>query len=154
MKKETAFIIGFLVLTIGTAALIWTFALPNLKPVTFPQVASGEIEVGPMRHKRALTAEEVSTINTWLTDHKGGWGPLSRTPPSSGDSRVALKDTNGQEVLDLTLWTGISAADWNATVFVESPDGSKVHVETFDEKQFAPLRLLVDRHKFNRTAFP
>ncbi|GAN61046.1 hypothetical protein ACI01nite_10590 [Acetobacter cibinongensis] len=154
MRKETVFLIGFFILTVGTASLIWTFALPNLKPVTFPQVASGEIEVGPMRHKRALTADEVKTLNTWFEDHKAGWGPLNRTPPSSGDSRVSLKDQNGQEVLDLTLWTGISAADWNATVFVESPDGQHVHTETFSEEQFAPLRALVDRFKFQRTAFP
>ncbi|GAN64339.1 hypothetical protein [Acetobacter indonesiensis] len=154
MRKETAFLVGFLVLTIGTASLIWMFALPNFKPVSFPHVASGQIEVGPMRHKRALTADEVQTVNTWLDNHKAGWGPLSRTPPSSGDSRVMLKDANGKDALALTLWTGISAADWNDTVFAEAPDGSEVHMETFSEKEFAPLRGLVDRFKFKRSAFP
>ncbi|AQT04898.1 MULTISPECIES: hypothetical protein [Acetobacter] len=154
MRKETAFLIGFLVLTIGTASLIWMVALPNFKPVEFPQVASGEIEVGPMRHKRVLSAEEVKTVNTWLEEHKGGWGPLGRTPPSSGDSRIMLKDASGKDVLALTLWTGISAADWNDTVFVEAPDGSKVHTESFSDKAFAPLRALVDMHVFKRSAFP
>ncbi|KXV56520.1 MULTISPECIES: hypothetical protein [Acetobacter] len=154
MRKETAFVIGFLVLTIGTASLIWMFALPNFKPIVMPQVASGNIEVGPMRHKRELSAEEAKTVNAWLQDHKGGWGPLSRTPPSSGDSRVMLKDENGKEALAMTLWTGISAADWNDTVFLETPDGSKVYMETFSDKDFAPLRALVDRFQFKRSAFP
>lgn len=154
MRKETAFIIGFLVLTIGTASMIWMVALPNFKPVVFPQVASGEIEVGPMRHKRALSAEDVNAINTWLAQHKSGWGPLGRTPPSSGDSRMMLKDASGKDVLAITLWTGISAADWNDTVFVEAPDGSKVRTESFSDEAFAPLRALVDQHVFKRSAFP
>ncbi|MCX2563430.1 hypothetical protein [Acetobacter thailandicus] len=154
MSKKAAALLGFFVLVIGTPILIWTYALPDLKPVIFPQVASGSIEVGPMRHKRMLTDAEVSMLNTWFTQHKGGWGPLSTTPPSSGDSRVTLFDDKGKEVLDLTLWTGISAADWNDTVFVESPDGQHVRSEHFSKKQFAPLRMLVDQHLFRRTDFP
>ncbi|MCP1243098.1 hypothetical protein GOB86_03320 [Acetobacter lambici] len=154
MRKETAFIIGFLVLTISTTVVIWTFALPNFKPVSFPQIASGVIDVGPMHHQRPLEADEVVDVNKWLSTHKSGWGPLSRTPPSSGDSHLLLKDAQGKDVLTLTLWTGISAADWNATVFVESPDGSWVRSETFPNKEFAPLRMMVDRYPFKHSSFP
>ena len=121
MRKETAFIIGFLVLTISTSVAIWTFALPNFKPVSFPQVASAVIDVGPMHHQRALEKDEVADLNKWLDGHKSGWGPLSRTPPSSGDSHLFLKDAQGKDVLTLTLLTGICSADWTATALVESP---------------------------------
>ena len=154
MRKETAFIIGFFIFTLSTAALIWKVALPNLKPVSFPQVASGTLDVGPMHRTRALSPDEVKAVNDWFKDNKGGWGPLTRTPPSSGDARMVLNDAQGKEALVLTLWTGISAADWNSTVFVENPDGSQVHYRAFSNKEFAPLRMMVDRYPYKRSSFP
>lgn len=154
MRKETAFIIGFLIFTMTTAALIWWVALPNFKPVVLPEVASGTIEVGPMRRNHVLDAQDIHTLNDWLKAHKSGWGPVSRTPPSSGDARFILKDANGVDVLAITLWTGISAADWNDMVFVESPDGTQVHMQNFSTKEFAPLRMIVDGFPFRHSAFP
>ncbi|MFT8675420.1 MAG: hypothetical protein ABF990_04750 [Acetobacter sp.] len=154
MRKETAFIIGFVVFTVSTAALIWTFAIPNFKPVIFPQVVSGSVDVGPMHRTRALSTDEIRTVNDWTAHHKSGWGPLSRTPPSSGDAHLLLKDAQGKDVMVLTLWTGISAADWNATVFVESPDGTQVHTQSFSNKEFAPLRMIVDRFPYHHSSYP
>lgn len=156
MRKETAFILAFLTFTIGTAMMIWLFALPNFVAVTFPHVTGGKVALGPMRHVRQLTPNEVASINSWLQNHTNGWGPLSQTPPSSGDARVeldAVRDGKPDPIV-LTLWTGISAADWNNTVFVETPDGSKVRTESFSDKEFAPLRTLADGHAFPRSAFP
>ncbi|GBR01559.1 hypothetical protein [Acetobacter oeni] len=156
MRKETAFVIAFLVFTIGTASVIWLFALPNFVAVSFPHVTGGKIAVGPMRHERVLTQQEIATLNDWLQHHQSGWGPLSTTPPSSGDARMELtaeKDGKPDPIV-LTLWTGISAADWNRTVFVETPDGSKVRTETFRGKEFDALRLMVDEHSYQHSAFP
>lgn len=154
MRKETAFIIGFVAFTVSTAALIWGVALPNFKPVSFPQIASGTLDVGPMHHTRALTTQEVADLNNWTRAHSSGWGPLYRTPPSSGDAHLHLRDAQNKEVLVLTLWTGISAADWNNTVFMESPDGSMVRSESFSTQAFAPLRLLVDGFAYQHSGYP
>ncbi|MFT8718122.1 hypothetical protein [Acetobacter sp.] len=156
MRKETAFIITFLAFTIGTAAVIWMAALPNFVAVSFPEVTAGKIVVGPMRDSRALAPGEVAMVNDWLKNHTKGWGPLSQTPPSSGDARLELEGTKDgkSDPIVLTLWTGISAADWNNTVFVETPDGSKVRTESFPDKEFDPLRKLADGHVFPRSAFP
>lgn len=156
MRKEVVFIIAFLVFTIGTASVIWLAALPNFKPVTFPQVTAGKIFVGPMRRVRQLNAAEIATVNDWLQHHTHGWGPLSQTPPSSGDARLELQaQRDGKsDPIALTLWTGISAADWNDTVFVEAPDGKKVRTETFSDAEFAPLGKLVDGGAYQKSAFP
>lgn len=156
MRKETAFILAFLTFTIGTALVIWMVALPNFVAVTFPQVTGGKVISGPMRETRVLTQDEVASLNDWLQHNTGGWGPLSQTPPSSGDARVELDATRDgkPDPFVLTLWTGISAADWNNTVFVEAPDGSKVKTESFSDKAFEPLRKLADGHVFPRSAFP
>ncbi|AQS85393.1 MAG: hypothetical protein ABF876_03645 [Acetobacter aceti] len=156
MRKETAFIITFLVFTIGTALVIWMAALPNFVAVRFPEVTAGKVVTGPMRQSRPLTQGEVAMLNDWFRHHPGGWGPLSQTPPSSGDARVELEGTTDghADPIVLTLWTGISAADWNNTVFLESPDGSKVRTESFSDKDFEPLRKLADGQVFPRSAFP
>lgn len=156
MRKETVFIITFLVFTMGTALVIWLFALPNFVSMTFPQVTAGKVVSGPMRDTRDLTQAEVATLNDWLQHHTGGWAPLSQTPPSSGDARLELQATRDgkPDPIVLTLWTGISAADWNNTVFVETPDGSKVRTESFKDKDFQPLRKMGDGAAFPRSAFP
>ncbi|NHN87834.1 hypothetical protein [Acetobacter conturbans] len=156
MRKETAFIIAFLTFTIGTSLVIWMFALPNFVSVSFPEVTGGKVVTGPMRDTRPLTQDEVAMLNEWFKHHPGGWGPLSQTPPSSGDARVELDGTRDgkPDPIVLTLWTGISAADWNNTVFVETPDGSKVRTESFSDKEFTPLRKLADGQVFPRSAFP
>lgn len=157
MRKETAFILAFLAFTTGTAFVIWMFAIPNFVAMSFPQVTGGKVFVGPMRHERALTQPEVAMLNDWLQHHESGWGPLSSTPPSSGDARLELTAVRDgkQEPFVLTLWTGISAADWDKTVFFETPDGSRVRTETFRGRNFEPLRKLADDgHSYQRSAFP
>lgn len=156
MRKETIFLLAFIGFTTLSALGVWFFALPNFQPVSFPQIVSGQIETGPIRHRRDLTDAEVRVLNQWINGHKDGWGPLAHTPPSSGDARLFLKgQMNGKsDDIVLTLWTGISAADWNDTVFVEKPDGSYVRVHSFEKDAFMPLRRIAESFPFHRTSFP
>lgn len=154
MRKETILVIVFLLLTIGGASAIWIVAFPNFKPVVFPQVTSGSVDIGPMHHKRDLTQQEVAQINTWFSHHTKGWGPLVRTPPSTGDSHIFLFGKDGKEVLMMTLWTGISAADWDRVAFIESPDESYLRTEDFQPEDFEPLRMIVDQYPYQRSAYP
>ncbi|GBQ30863.1 hypothetical protein ACLRDC_07995 [Gluconacetobacter sacchari] len=160
MRRETALILGFLAITVGTSAALWSFAMPNFKPVAIPQMVSGVISVGPMRQQRALSAAEIRTLNDWLQAHRNVWGPLGQTPPSSGDATLTLTanrpaGADGRPVpYTITLWTGISAADWNDTMFLEERPGAVIRVHQFSDRDFAPLRQLVDQNPYERTAFP
>ncbi|MBB2165704.1 hypothetical protein HLH26_14400 [Gluconacetobacter sp. 1b LMG 1731] len=160
MRRETALLLGFLTVTVGTSAVLWSFAMPNFKPLTIPEMTSGVISVGPMRQQRALSAAEIHTLNDWLQHHRAVWGPLGQTPPSSGDATITLTanrpvGADGKPVpYSMTLWTGISAADWNNTVFLEDRPGAVIRVHQFSEADFAALRQLVDQHPYERTAFP
>ncbi|RFD19614.1 hypothetical protein DY926_10190 [Komagataeibacter melaceti] len=163
MKRETALLIGFLFITVGTATGLWFMAMPNFRPLSFPTVESGTIAVGPMRKERSLTAAQIHTLNDWLQAHTAGWGPLGQTPPSSGDAVLELQvhadgaqhdaATPG-EPYRITLWTGISAADWNNTVFVESKPGAVIRFHHFKDKDFSTLRELVNEYDYPRSAFP
>ena len=162
MRRETALLIGFLVITIGTAAGLWLIALPNFRPLSFPTMEAGTIAVGPMRRERTLTAAQVHTLNDWLQAHTAGWGPLGQTPPSSGDAvlEMQVEHKDGQPAADaaqpyrITLWTGISAADWNNTVFVEERPGAVIRFHHFKDKDFNALRDLVNQYDYPRSAFP
>ncbi|GBQ37620.1 hypothetical protein HLH34_07500 [Gluconacetobacter azotocaptans] len=160
MKRETAFLLGFLAITVGTSAVLWSFAVPNFRPLNFPRMTAGTISVGPMRRQRALLPDEIRTVNDWLDHHHGGWGPLGQTPPSSGDATMVLttdrpagKDGNAVPYT-ITLWTGISAADWNDTVFLEDRPGSVIRIQKFSDHDFATLRRMVDQQPYERSAFP
>ncbi|MBE7731079.1 hypothetical protein [Komagataeibacter sp. FXV3] len=162
MRRETALLIGFLVITIGTAAGLWLIALPNFRPLSFPTMETGTIAVGPMRRERTLTAAQVHTLNDWLQAHTAGWGPLGQTPPSSGDAVLEMQvEHKGQQPAGdpavpyrITLWTGISAADWNNTVFVEERPGAVIRFHHFKDKDFNALRDLVNQYDYPRSAFP
>ena len=162
MRRETALLIGFLVITIGTAAGLWLIALPNFRPLSFPTMETGTIAVGPMRRERTLTAAQVHTLNDWLQAHTAGWGPLGQTPPSSGDAvlEMQVEHKGDQPAGDatqpyrITLWTGISAADWNNTVFVEERPGAVIRFHHFKDKDFNALRDLVNQYDYPRSAFP
>lgn len=162
MRRETALLIGFLVITIGTAAGLWLIALPNFRPLSFPTMETGTIAVGPMRRERTLTAAQVHTLNDWLQAHTAGWGPLGQTPPSSGDAVLEMQvEHKGQQPAGeqaapyrITLWTGISAADWNNTVFVEERPGEVIRFHHFKDRDFNALRDLVNQYDYPRSAFP
>lgn len=161
MRRETALLIGFLFITIGTAAGLWYMAMPNFRPLSFPTMQSGTIAVGPMRRERTLTAAQVKTLNDWLQGHTKGWGPLGQTPPSSGDAVMEMqvapdgKQASGPAVpYRITLWTGISAADWNNTVFVEEHPGAVIRFHHYKDKDFDALRDLVNQYDYARSAFP
>ncbi|AHI24578.1 hypothetical protein [Komagataeibacter swingsii] len=162
MRRETALLIGFLVITIGTAAGLWLIALPNFRPLSFPTMETGTIAVGPMRKERALTAAQVHTLNDWLQAHTAGWGPLGQTPPSSGDAVLEMQvEHKGQQPAAdqavpyrITLWTGISAADWNNTVFVEERPGAVIRFHHFKDRDFNALRDIVNQYDYPRSAFP
>ncbi|ARW18090.1 hypothetical protein [Komagataeibacter europaeus] len=162
MRRETALLIGFLVITIGTAAGLWLIALPNFRPLSFPTMETGTIAVGPMRRERTLTAAQVHTLNDWLQAHTAGWGPLGQTPPSSGDAVLEMQvEHKGQQPAGesaapyrITLWTGISAADWNNTVFVEERPGAVIRFHHFKDRDFNALRDLVNQYDYPRSAFP
>lgn len=81
MRKETLLVVGFLAIVIGTSALIWSYALPDLKPVRFPEVASATITLGPTRDTRPLTPEETTSLDQWLHGHERGWGPMTTKAP-------------------------------------------------------------------------
>lgn len=165
MRRETALLIGFLFITIGTAAGLWYMAMPNFRPMSFPTMASGTISIGPMRAERALTQAQVNALNDWMKDHTKGWGPLGQTPPSSGDAVLEMQvapssAANGQQQAAqsvpyrITLWTGISAADWNNTVFVEEKPGAVIRFHHYKDKDFNALRDLVNQYDYPRSAFP
>ncbi|ACI50043.1 conserved hypothetical protein [Gluconacetobacter diazotrophicus PA1 5] len=163
MKRENALLLGILgclAFAVATATVVWSFAIPNFRPLTIPHMNAGVISVGPMRQQRALSAAEIRTLNDWLQQHRGGWGPLGQTPPSSGDATITLTadrpaGPDGKPVpYVITLWTGISAADWNATLFLEDRPGAVIRIERFPEKDFAVLRQMVDQQPYERTAFP
>ncbi|WP_323991170.1 hypothetical protein [Nguyenibacter sp. L1] len=160
MKRETALLLGFFAITVGTAAVLWSFALPNFRPLAIPRMTAGTISVGPMHTTHGLSAADLATLNDWLARHHGGWGPLGQTPPSSGDATLDLvadrpAGPDGKPVpYRITLWTGISAADWNDTLFLEDRPGAVIRVRQVSDADFAILRHLVDRYPYERSAFP
>ncbi|ATU73398.1 hypothetical protein SXCC_03387 [Gluconacetobacter sp. SXCC-1] len=164
MRRETALLIGFLFITIGTAAGLWYMAMPNFRPMSFPTMESGTISIGPMRAERPLTAAQVHALNDWMQAHTKGWGPLGQTPPSSGDAVLEMQvappagqqpQAGGQPApYRITLWTGISAADWNNTVFVEEKPGAVIRFHHYKDKDFNALRDLVNQYDYPRSAFP
>jgi hypothetical protein len=160
MKPKVVLLLGFLTITIGTAAALWMIEARNFVPLTFPRMTAGVISVGPMRQQRALSAADLRTLNDWLQHHRGGWGTLGETPPSSGDAEITLTTDrpagpDGKQVpYIITVWTGISAADWNDTVFLENAPGAVIRIKEFSNADFAVLRHMVDQQSYERTAFP
>jgi len=158
MKPKHGLLIGFAVLVIGTAALVWSFALPNFRPLQFPTYDSGTLTAGSTRAVRPLTTAEIGRLNDWFAHHTAGWGPLGQTPPSSGDAILTLVPhaAPGQKPVaaQVTLWLGISGPDWNDTVFYESQPGAVIRLHSFSREEFSALRDLVEPQPFARTGFP
>ncbi|GBQ71782.1 hypothetical protein AA103196_2875 [Ameyamaea chiangmaiensis NBRC 103196] len=159
MKREQGLLIGLVVLVIGTVILLWSFAVPNFRPLDFPKIQSGTLTAGPMRTHRALTDNEIARINDWLAAHRSGWGPLGQTPPSSGDALYTLQPVGrpGEPPpppMTMTLWLGISGPDWNDTVFIEPQPGAVIRLRSFSKHEFAPLREIVEPQPFQRSGFP
>jgi len=158
MQQKHGLLLGFAVLVIGTAAMVWSFALPNFRPLHFPTYDSGTLSVGPSRAERPLTSAEVARLNDWFAHHTTGWGPLGQTPPSSGDAVVTLVPhaAAGQTLpkTRVTLWLGISGPDWNNVVFYEPQPGAVIRIHSFSKAEFEGLRALVEPQSFPTTGFP
>ncbi|AOX19369.1 hypothetical protein [Kozakia baliensis] len=153
MRKETLLVVGFLAIVIGTSALIWSFALPNFRPIHFPKAASATISIGPMRKLHTLNEADLASLNEWLQNHEHGWGPLTTKTPSTGDAIINVAPEQG-EPYSLTLWNGVSGADWNETVILHFAPDTPFKIQSFDSKEYLPLRRLIEDQPYQRTDVP
>ncbi|MCT6879470.1 MAG: hypothetical protein M3Z67_03170 [Commensalibacter sp.] len=168
MRRQTAIFLGLGVLILATVIGIWVLTKPNLRPVTFPPVIEAEIYVGPQRIKRVLTPDEVKIVAEWIKNNQGGWTSLHKNPPSTGDAELRINQhidpasyadkSEGQKPYPfmLTLWLGIHEADWNNQIFYEIPHGdvSQVVIKNCSDRDFQPLRTLVDQYPYENSPYP
>ncbi|MBO6037414.1 MAG: hypothetical protein IJ934_02085 [Acetobacter sp.] len=120
MRKETAFITSLLFFTFCSALFIVLWALPGSETFDFPKITGGFMEKGPVWSSHALNQQEIHKINEWLQGHNFAWKPVKGVVPSSGDARFILQNDKGEDII-LTVWTGLSAADWNNTITITFP---------------------------------
>lgn len=153
MRKETLLVIGFLVIVLGTTALIWSFALPDLRPMHLPKAESATVLTGPSRKARPLGTQELTTLNQWLEGHRSGWGPMTKAAPSSGDAIITIVGADGH-TYRLTLFTGLSGADWDDTVVAQIKKDAPFRMKRVTDDTFAPLRHLVDEGTYERSDAP
>jgi hypothetical protein len=153
VRRETAIVAGFVVVVAGSAALVWSFALPNLVPLHVPKFVSVAMVSGPSRQQTILTPQQVSDLNKWIDGTTHEWGPLSSTPPSSGDAVLTLHPEHGADYT-MTVWLGISAGDWNDAAVLQRGEGSKARYATLPEHDFAPLRHIVQPEQFQQADAP
>lgn len=168
MRKQNIILTALIAFCFLVVLVVWLMVRKELSPVTFPPVVNAELIVGPLHKKRVLTPEELKVVQEWIQKNEKGWGPLHRNPPSTGDVEIRFNQNidpttyadkpKGQQPYPFTLvlWLGISQADWNNKIFYEvsDKDGSKVYLKTCDDKEFDPLRHLVDQYDYQRTLFP
>lgn len=153
MRKETLLVVAFLAIVLGTSGLIWVFALPDLRPMNFQHVASATLTTGPERQQRVLSADEVTALDQWLHAHEHGWGPLTTKTPSTGDAILHIVPQQG-EAYTITLWTGVSSADWNDTAVVQSSPTAPFRLHAFEDEDFDVMRRLVQQQPYRRSLAP
>ncbi|CAI9121694.1 hypothetical protein [Brytella acorum] len=154
MRKETLLVVVFLTIVVGTSALIFFFALPHVRPpLHFENVASASVSVGPMRSQRALSPTELSSLNDWLKHHESGWGPMHAAPPSTGDAVLNIVPEKGAP-FSITLWNGLSGGDWNNTAVIQFSQDEPLRKQSFSDRNYAPLRLLIEHEAYQRSAAP
>lgn len=168
MRRETAVVLAIVVLAVVTGAGLLLYAWPTLKSQTqtFPTIVTAEIYVGPQHVARVLSPQEMEDIEEWLKQNTNGWAPVVRRTPSSGDALIVfnkdlppVKEADGKlhpppPSFSLRIWEGINMADWNQTVILERGEGVPVKIKTMTEKEFAPLRLIINQRPYQRTIFP
>lgn len=168
MRKQNIILSLVLIVCLGIVLGIWLLVRNKIHPVTFPPVVNAELVVGPLHKKRNLTPSELIIVKKWIVDNQKGWGPLHKTPPSTGDVEIhfnhdltmsdyAKKPENEKPYpFTLVLWLGISQADWNNRVFYERVNSkeSEIFLKDCNDTMFDPLRKLVDQYDYERTEFP
>jgi len=153
MRRETALVIGFLVIVVGTVGVLWSFALPNLRPVHVPRIVSAQMNVGSTREARTLSAVQLEALNHWFGDHAAGWGPLGSTPPSTGDAVLTLHPERGPDIA-MSVWIGVSGADWNDTVVMQLAPQKPFRFQAFSDDGFAALRKIVQPEQLDMSGAP
>ncbi|QNT78553.1 hypothetical protein [Entomobacter blattae] len=169
IRKETLAVIIILTIAIVSAIGVWMMALPTLQPLSFPQVVTAEIQIGPERTSRVLSPEETEHLQEWLNHNTQGWRPVvHKETPSSGDAIIVvnnhhLSPQKGQNIsgkdedehrFSLRVWDGINMGDWNRTIILERGEGEPVKKKKFSQKEFAFIRLLLDGYHYKRSLYP
>lgn len=168
MRKQNIVLTLILIACLTTVMVIWLLVRDKIHPVTFPPVVSAELVVGPLHKKRSLTPSELETVKKWIQHNQKGWGPLHKTPPSTGDVEIQFNRNLDMSVYShkpenekpypftFVLWLGISQADWNNRIFYEviNENESNIFVKDCNDNTFDPLRKLVDQYNYERTDFP
>ncbi|GBQ15953.1 hypothetical protein [Swaminathania salitolerans] len=153
MRRETLLVIGFVSIVLATVAVIWYFALPALRPVPFRTVSDVTLTIAQTGKTRVLDAEQTRDLNRWLQDHRHGWAPLTSPAPSTGDVLIKGRDDHGK-AFALTLWTGVSGADWNNTAIARVTPDARFRVQTFSNDAWKTLGYLIDGRGYARTDVP
>lgn len=142
MRKETLLVIGFLTVVLTTTAVIWVFAIPVLRPVNVPRIASAMVEEGADRAEHALTPAQIDGLNVWLRRNRRGWVPMTAAPPSSGDFIIKAVPVQGNP-FHLKVWNDLSGADWARTIAVRLSSRVSYRVRYCDETQWASLKKVL-----------
>lgn len=54
----------------------------------------------------------------------------------------------------MTLWNGLSGADWDKTVVVQFSPTKPFRIHTFDKGDWQPLQRLMEQQPYERTDVP
>ncbi|GAB6853848.1 hypothetical protein [Asaia astilbis] len=153
MRKETLLVIGFLALVLSTVAVIWSFALPALRPLKFETLSDVTLTIEQTGQTRALNAQETGLLNHWLQNHKIHWAPLTSPAPSTGDVVIRGRNPDGG-AFEMALWTGVSGADWNNTAITRVDQAARLKKKSFSEEDWADLRHLIDGQGYDKSTVP
>ena len=107
-----------------------------------PRVVAGKISSDQTGGMRPLTPSEVATISDWLAQHRSGWTMNVATSPA-GTVYISLDTASQQAALRLTLWSGPKYPGWNRHVLVEYPARKTILIQSFSDRELAPILGLV-----------
>lgn len=153
MRKETILVICFLALVLTTTAIIWSFAVPVLKPVNIPVIASAMIEEGPDQKQQDLTQDQITGLNDWLRQNRRGWVPMTSSPPSGGDLVLQAVPIKGEPFL-IKVWNEKAGAEWARTIAVRLSTKVSFRVRYCDNIQWTALRGVLKLSGDNKTISP
>ncbi|MEE8659212.1 hypothetical protein CGLAMM_00830 [Acetobacteraceae bacterium EV16G] len=144
MRKETILVICFLVLVLTTTAIIWSFAVPVLKPVHIPIIATAMIEEGPDQKQQDLTQDQITGLNNWLRQNRRGWVPMTSPPSSASDLVMQAVPVRGEPFL-IKIWGENAGPEWARTIAVRLSTKVSFRVRYCDDQQWTSLREVLAR---------
>lgn len=132
MTREKKLLAAFALVVGIPVVIIWVVCWPLIRPWALPAARDGQM-IAP--HDRALTADEVGAVNTWLLAHRTGWGPSGEIPPHRGDVIVRLTTQNGG-VMVLSVWHHTHGSE---DVGLQLREGGPYRMNSFSRKTLDPL---------------